>query len=243
MPDCDLDAGTGLLTCCWPDPPLDRCCPDPTDEAEAAQIERAIAIATAILTRRSGYTVGLCMATLRPLGPCRVCRSLLCCGAGDWLHLSGPLGLPISAVVGVRLGPDPYEPSDWRWDASEGILWAVPPLRWPMRDEKWSECGFGEAFCIDVVVGNPPDAWALDVAAALACELVKSCRGDKCRLPKNATSVSGQGITVSLSDREIGDLIPEVSAWLTAVNPHGAMLPARISSPDLHPVMSGGCCG
>lgn len=234
MASADVTIDTGL-TCSW-DVDLSRCCPDPTNDVDAATIEAAEKIAVAILMRRSGFTVGLCNATIRPLGPCPVCRRFLCCGSGDWIHLSGPYGMRVDSVTQVRIGADPVPPESWYFDADTQTLWTVPPMMWPNADERWSAPGAGDAFTVDAVVGSPPDPWALDVAASLTCELVKSCRNEKCRLPRNATQVTGQGITVRLSDSQVTDMLPEVTAWLAAVNPFNAMLPAAVWSPDVTPL-------
>lgn len=233
------------LACTW-DVDTSRCC-DRDDQRHDRVLESAAALASAILSRRSGFTIGLCSRILRPLGACPTCRSR-CCGAGDWMHLNDPAGLPVYSVETVRLGPDEVPVDQWRFDPDTSVLWAVPPMTWPLRDEAWSRCGAGEAFCVDATVGTAPDAWALDVAAVLTCELWKSARGDKCRLPRNVTQVTGQGVTVSLSDSELTDLLPEVTAWVAAVNPHHAVLPAKLWSPDVNPARGTGrgrpgCCG
>lgn len=224
-----------MLDCIWPIN-TDNCCEAPADESPGDPDEivvRLAGVASSILTRLSGYTIGLCEATVRPLDICKVCRGW-CCGGADGIRLSGPMGLPVYDVTAVRLGPVEYPLSDWRYDREKNTLWHTPPGSWPTRDERWSDCGEGDAFCVDIVTGTPPDAWALNVAETLTCELVASCRpGSKCRLPKNATQITAQGVTVQLRDDEISLFLPEVAAWVHAVNPYGARLPARVWSPDL----------
>jgi hypothetical protein len=158
--------------------------------------------------------------------------------------------MAVRDVTDVRLGADSYPNNDWFFDRETQTLWRTPPGAWPVRDERWSAVGTGEAFAVDVVVGTKPDPWALSVAAALTCELYKLCRGGKCRLPKNATSVTAQGVTISLNENEIRYFLPEVAAWVAQVNPHNARLPSRVSSPDTEPSVipsagrsTGGCCG
>lgn len=224
-----------LGQCSWDIDVEDCCAPlDPDDPKVIA----AIAKTSAMMTRLSGYTIGLCDATLRPLDNCHQCRTW-CCGGADGIRLSGPHGLWVHEVIQVNNGGVMVDPATWEWDHEEQVLWRTPPDRWPTRDTRWEPCGTPDAFCVDVKVGSEPDAWALSVANELACEIVRSCTGAKCRLPKNATQVVGQGVTVTLSDQEIKTLIPEVAGWVDAVNPLGAVLPARIFSPDLAPSYRG----
>jgi hypothetical protein len=202
---------------------------DPTEPLFVA----SVATASSIMTRLSAYTIGLCEAEVRPLNLCRECRSW-CCGGTDAIALRGPYRLSVWDVTSVRLGPDEYPATSWRFDREDQMLYRVPPDVWPTKDEKWSKAGEGEAFVVDVEVGTPPDAWALDVCARLTHELYLSCtESKKCRLPSNVTTVTAQGITVRLRDDEVNTFIPEMGAWMNAVNPHNARLPGAVFSPDL----------
>lgn len=215
--------------CLWPIEP-GVCC-DLPDDVDPTLIESAVAAASAILRRLSGDMIGLCRQTLRPLHQCPTCRSS-CCGGADGIGLTGPNGEPVAEVLSVSIGPDQVDPATWRFDGEEQVLWRSPPDHWPTRDVRWQECGEGGAFCVEVLTGTEPDAWALRVGDELVCELVKSCIGAKCRIPRNATTVSGRGITVQLEPMLFATMIPEVSGWLQAVNPHNATAPAAVWSPD-----------
>lgn len=219
------------LECLWPIDPSD-CCDPPDESGDLSLLDKMIAAVSAMMTRWSGYRIGVCVAELRPLGPCRTCRSW-CCGGADGIQLRGPNGMYVAEVTNVHVGGATLDPDMWRFDPQTQTLWRTPPGRFPDRDARWAECGEAGAFCVDAVVGEEPDAWALDVAATLVCELVKSCTGGKCRIPRNATQVSSQGVTITLRDTDINHMLPEVSAWVSAVNPSNAMLPGRVWSPDL----------
>lgn len=222
-----------VFVCSWP-VDTSACCPPDTDDSpeHVALVESTVARVSAMLTRLSGYSVGQCVATVRPLDACSGCRRS-CCGGADGIRLVGPESLWVDSVTEVRDGITVVDPSTYRWDVPEQTLWRVPPDRWPSRDTRWDDCGTGSAFCVDVTVGSEPDAWALQVAATLTCELINACTGGKCRIPKNATQVSAQGITITLSDEELMGLLPEVAGWVKSVNPHKSVLPARVFSPDL----------
>lgn len=233
------------VSCPWEVDP-DTCGLGDLDDAEL--LETSVATASSIMTRLSAYTVGLCETEIRPLNMCPECRTW-CCGGADALYLKAPYMMPVWDVTRVRLGPDEYPANSWRFDRESRMLYRVPPEVWPKRDEKWSNAGEGEAFVVDAQIGTPPDAWALDVVARLAKELYLSCKGSKCRLPSNVTTVTSQGITVRLRDDEVNTFIPELGAWVHAVNPYGARLPGAVSSPDLAASRRGGlsglggCCG
>lgn len=234
-----------MLECSWDIEPDEECCPEASG-LEPEVIAAAVAEASAIMSRLSGYTVGLCSDTLRPLTPCQKCRGF-CCGATDGIRLEPKSGLWVHEVTEVKLGAQVYAASDYYFDEDYQMLWHAPGGKWPRKDERFSAPGTGEAFVVEVVLGSEPDAWALGVAQELVCELLKSCGGAKnCRIPKNAVQVVGQGVSVQLSDQELKTLIPEVAGWVEAVNPHNAVLPARIMSSDLansYRGVSGGCCG
>ena len=232
-------------SCPWPVDPTS--CGLADLDPETPLFTNSVATASSIMTRLSAYTVGTCEVEIRPLHQCRECRKW-CCGGADGLHLKGPFSIPVWDVTRVRLGPDEYPTTSWRFDREEQMLWRVPPDVWPKKDEKWSNAGEGEAFVIDAEIGTPPDAWALDVAARLTKELYLSCTGAKCRLPSNVTTVTSQGITVRLRDDEVNTFIPELGAWMHSVNPHNARLPGAVFSPDIGAARRGtlsgsGCCG
>lgn len=218
------------VTCPWP-VDVESCGLTELDP-ETPLFLNSVATASSIMARLSAFTIGLCDTEIRPLHLCPECRTW-CCGGTDAIYLKGPFSMPVWDVTRVRLGADEYDPTSWRFDRDSRMLYRVPPEVWPRRDEKWSDAGEGEAFVVDAQIGTPPDPWALDVAARLTKELYLSCTGAKCRLPSNVTQVTSQGITVRLRDDEVNTFIPELGAWMHAVNPHEARLPAAVFSPDI----------
>lgn len=227
--------------CDWP---LDitQCCDDMTGVTPEL-IEAAVSRASSMMSRLSGFTIGQCADSVRPLNVCKECRGW-CCGGADGIRLMAKDARTITNVSRVRIGATTLAADTWRFDAPTQMLWRVPPDKWPKKDERWMDPGAGEAFVVDVTTGAEPDAWARSVGTLLACEFINSCLNRKCRLPKNTTQVTGQGITVTMSEQEIVALLPEVAGWVQVVNPHNAVLPARMMSPDLESYYTGGgCCG
>lgn len=224
----------------WPVPLLpyddsDLCvsgCTIPAD-TDPDLLEQASILAGNILRTLSGNRVGTCADTIRPLSECGVCRGYCRCGSGDRIRVLSSNG-PVVEVVQVNVDGAPVDPSEWRFYPSGQLLYRVPPDVWPTKDVKWADCGDPDTMCVDVLVGSEPDAWALSVHAELTCELLLSCAGDECRIPTNATQVSGQGVTITLSADELKGFIPSVAAWVAAVNPNSATQPTRVYSPDLN---------
>lgn len=230
--DCDL----------WPVPDGECAggCTIP-DDIDPDVLTSASVQAGTILYTLSGQRVGQCADTVRPLNECGCRNTCVCANAGDRVRLYSPRG-PITAVEGVDVGGVPVDPSEWRFYPSGQTLYRVPPTVWPQRDLKWGDCGDPDTMCVNVLIGNPPDPWALSVHAELTCELIKSCTDTKgCRLPRNATQVTGQGITVQLSPTELKQFLPSVAGWVAAVNPDNAQTVTKVFSPDLDRAGGGGC--
>lgn len=200
------------------------------DILDAAAIKAGV-----ILSTLSGRRVGLCVDTVRPVPECGTCTGRCgCANSGDRIRLYSTYG-PISGVGEVNIDGEIVDPSEYRFYPSGQLLYRQPPEMWPTQDLKWAECGDPDTMCVQVLIGTAPDAWALDVHAELTCELIKACTDQKCRIPRNATQVTGQGITVSLSPTELKQFIPAVAGWVAAVNPFNATGPTLVYSPDLAP--------
>lgn len=183
-----------------------------------------------ILRKLSGNQIGQCVDVLRPLHDCG-CRSRCYCN-GDRLRLWSPNG-PITGIDSIQVEGETLPDSEYRFYPSSQLLYRLPPAVWPAGDDKTLDCDEDGAFCVSALVGYEPDAWALAVHTELTCELIKSCTDVKCRIPSNATQVTGQGITVTLSATELKQFIPAVAGWVAAVNPDNMRQPAAVSSPDL----------
>lgn len=232
----------------WPVPEPGVCAgsctiDEPTTPEEQAALEAASKTAGDILHILSGQMVGTCEEVLRPIGECcGRCRGRCrCAGSGDRIRLQSSFG-PVSAVTQVKVDGVVQLTDTYRYYPSGQVLYRVPNDLWPRVDRKWAGCDDPETMCVTVQVGNEPDDWALAVHRELTCELLASCNGGKCRLPKNATQVVGQGITVTLTPVELKQFIPAVAAWVAAVNPANVQSVPATYSPDT--AMEGGSgCG
>lgn len=198
------------------------------DVLEAASVRAGV-----ILHTLSGGRSGTCVDVLRPLSECGTCRGYCRCGSGDRLRLHSWDG-PVTEVTEVQVDGTTLAETDYRFYPSGQLLYRVPPDVWPTRDDKTVDCEDGGTMCVTAVIGYAPDAWALAVHAELTCELVQSCLGLACRIPKNASSVSAQGVTVTLTPTEAKQFIPAVAGWVAAINPDNAQTIPRVYSPDLY---------
>jgi hypothetical protein len=103
--------------------------------------------------------------------------------------------------------------------------------------QSWDVCGGTTE--ITYTYGEPPPLAGKRAALALALELAKEAIGDDtCRLPRNSTSVTRQGVTVTmLSSVDFQAVyrtgVPEVDRWLAAVNPQSRATRGRVWSPDI----------
>lgn len=207
--------------CLW-DLNFTECGLEATDSASAALIERLTAQVGTMMHTWSGHRYGGCRK-VRPLDPCGECYTG-CCAQGDAIVLHGASG-----VVSVHVDGTLLDPTAYTFDAARGVLYRADGIRWPNRDVRSDPV---PALEVVVQVGEVPDAWALAVASELACELALSAQGKKCRLPKNATTVTAQGVTIALDVSELRFLIPAVATWVGAMNPHGAVIHSRVFSPE-----------
>ena len=104
--------------------------------------------------------------------------------------------------------------------------------RWG-RDHEFRHFGdavlvrFGVPRVVHYVRGIRPPRSAAYMVGRLASERYLQCVDpNKCRLPRNATSVQRQGVSVQMADpvEVIGAGLTglvDVDAWIRAVNPHG----------------------
>lgn len=91
---------------------------------------------------------------------------------------------------------------------------------------------------VDYTWGLPPDEFATFAMLALACEFLAGFRGDNCRLPSQATSITRQGVSVEIADgltwfKEGLTGIPPVDQYIMTVNPNRLKRRSRVYSPDL----------
>ena len=213
--------------------------PCPVDGIDDEVLDVAQDLAGQLLWALSGYRIGLCTfrESFRP-------RTSGACGApykdrhGNWRN--GSYG---GRCCRVLLSHRPVHSVDSVTDA--GVEYAADEYA---LDGSWLRsrvgCWPAVADCDDpelIVVyqsGVPFPAGTAGVVGEVACEYLAALQGGQCRLPSRATSITRQGVTVTLDTAgefvgrgRIG--LPLADAWLESVVGIGPRVPSRVYSPDI----------
>jgi hypothetical protein len=124
--------------------------------------------------------------------------------------------------------------------------WRVDNGEWLVRTdgECWPQCqnydvdSGDNTFFVTYLQGIPVPSVLLRAAGELACEWARACTGAACRLPQRVTSISRQGVTISLAD--VNQLLENgltgivtVDQVIRSFNPYRLASKMRVSSPDL----------
>ncbi len=154
--------------------------------------------------------------------------------AGDWsgIHITRPVAvkLPrseVSAITSVTIGGDPF--TDFE----------LTPDNWLRRTDGqgWPVCG--DQTVITYAYGTPPPMGGVEACVTLGTELARDMyQLDDCALPQRTTSISREGITMTVIDpQQFLDKgrtgLIAVDLWLSAVNPTSRTQRAQVWSPDL----------
>ncbi len=206
--------------------------------------------ASDLLYEMSGHQFpGICEVTLRPcaaprraaqrdrsydppgwIGSWGYCGCGDTCGCAPWYGIElGPYpitGVSEVKVDGVVLDPSRYRVDDWRTLRRLADADGSNP-GWPSTQHLDLADTEEGTWSVTFEWGREPPASGVRASAVLACELALSCdpeNADQCRLPKRATSVTREGVTVVLSPSDFLDDrghtgLFEVDIFLRAVNP------------------------
>jgi hypothetical protein len=161
----------------------------------------------------------------------------LTCQPDCQVYLDGP----VNSVVNVIQNGQVIDPATYRVDNN---TWLVRT-----HDESDDDCwilqqDFNKGITADNTLqvtylkGVPVPPALVSAGGELACEWAKSCLGQACRLPQRVTSISRQGVTVSLADVDallMNNLtgIPTVDNIIHAFNPYHIQSRMQVVSPDI----------
>lgn len=171
------------------------------------------------LRRPSGWNSGW--------GICRCMGGCSCPGRRE-LDLGA---YPVREIVEVLVDGDVVDPSLYRLDDQRTLVRLRDPNGsspgWPSRQNLSLDDTDEGTWSVTFRWGQEPPEAGVHAVAVLACELAMACdpeRQEECRLPKNATSVTREGITMVLSpsdflDRNGNTGLYEVDLFLQAFNP------------------------
>lgn len=186
----------------------------------------ALQAATEILYNLSGQQFGLCEFTFRPCRhdcygnswpfdsgnwwqwggyyprpvlfdgawfnlTCGSCSGTCSCGPLEEAWLPGP----VNTITQVLLNGSPMASGSYRVDDFRKLV-RTDGLRWPVCQDLSAPDTADNTWSVTAVLGQAVPAIGSLAVGELACEIIKACTGQACAIPKNATSVSRQGITI-----------------------------------------------
>jgi len=217
--------------------------------------EDSIIAASQVLSRLSaGQFSGICERTVRagsdvPCGLQVLARGYVI-GWESWRTQEAKVLLPnypVTEIVevmidGVALAESEYRLDGWRWLTRMADVDGNRQF-WPAWGRLDREATEEDTFQIRYLHGTAPPLIGQQAAAQLACEIYKSCPGNEgvaeCKLPKNATRVTRQGITIEMNalyfdktKKHWATGMNLVDLFLNAYTPNGLKRPPMIWSPD-----------
>lgn len=222
----DLDLGCCLTPSgTMPDPCLLGGVPVPTDLIDNAKLA-----ASQLLWAMTGRQFGCCSVTIRPCRKCNdeCCLGGWGWGPdvgggfpwlpfmladGSWTNVSCNcqdacsctklceinLPTPVCSVSQVKVDGIVLDPATYRVDNFKKLV-RVGPDCWPKCNDLTKPDTEVGTWSVTLIYGTPAPQLVLLGAAEMACEIIKSCTGNDCALPKRLTSITRQGITASFLD-------------------------------------------
>lgn len=164
-----------------------------------------------------------------------VCPGSCSCAARCEVPFPGPVAEVLEVTVdGLVISPDAYRLDSWR---------GIPRL---VRTDGgcWPDCQDMDAapdaegsFVISYRPGKVLPLAGQIAAGELAGEFAKACVGGECALPQQLSSLSRNGVEVTVSDpTQLADNgltgLYNVDLFIRAVNPHNLAQRPRVASPD-----------
>jgi len=251
------------MTACVPWEPDFGCC-DEWATLEPELQERAETLAWSTLRVLTAGRVGNCPITMRPClsAPCSVCNPggqwmMPFIRDGNWYNAicgTDPCSCerlceivtpgPIAMLTQVTVDGTDIPLDNFRVDNGNHLV-RTDGNCWPSCQDMNLALTEPGTVGITYVPGIIPDAAGLWAAGVLACEFAKACSGKTCRLPSTVTSVSRQGVTMTMGGAGLGinaapEMFPgnmtgirEVDAYIATVNPYALKVPPMVWSPDL----------
>jgi hypothetical protein len=164
---------------------------------------------------------GECETELRPTVTCSHRRGTCYCPTRwDRLDLTLWLQGPIVSIDQVTVDGTAVDPTHYRLDNRRWLSACAPDgidsllLPWPTQDLRRAD-GDPDTWTVTVTHGAIPPSPVVMAAKELACQLIRKAAGNDCELPDNATTISDNGITISMqvpTDGRVG--IPRIDSIL-----------------------------
>lgn len=243
---------------------LDACC---TTTATDQQKTDSIQAASEILYALSGRQFpGLCAETVRPCSggsalpgfawgrwtypwiPLKTGNTWVNIGPACGCHIAWDCacnGIPqvnlgrtdVTEVTGVFIDGTELNSSAYRLDEGRFLV-RTDGNYWPCCQDLAKDIGETGTWHIELAYGTDPPQMGKNAAQKLACELAKACGGGDCDLPERVTTLTRQGVSMTLIDPQ--DFLTEgrtglleVDYFLTAVNPNSLARRSTVWSPEV----------
>jgi hypothetical protein len=252
--------------CAWP-AAAGTCCSETWEAANPALQLQATEYANLVLWSATGRQFGECTVTVRPCGRmCRTCpQGWFYDGYGTWVpyvwngvwfncwcgdggpgcqncdpHCQVYLPGPVSAIVSVAVSGAVVPASEYFVLDQQFLVRSNTVACWPQCSNQNVQPGSTGQNLMEVTYlrGKPVPVPLLGARDVLACEYIKACMGQACRLPGRISSLARQGVNISMVD--VTELlrmgltgIAEVDQVIRALNPSGLKGRTRFYSPDL----------
>lgn len=242
-------------SCSWP---MDPACEDETWSSYSPEVQnRALALASATLSRLTGGRVGVCPIKVRPSVEKGMCWSspnyldfaygaqftplnwggqwmncLPCAPDSKELHLPGPVG----RVDEVKVDGEVLDPSSYTVVENSLIWMGEGEAPWPRTQDMSKPDTEPGTFSVTYLNAYPVDAIGAYAVGLLALEFAKSCTSGKCRLPSNVTNIVRQGVSMQIITGAFpGGLtgIREVDAYVALWNPGKLVAAPTVWTPDM----------
>lgn len=236
--------------CVWPVDPA--CLGDTWDGYDQAVRDRAVALASATLSRLTAYRVGQCPVTVRPQPERYLCLlpshygqdglflpSLGLYGTVHYATRSEPWEItlpgPIMRLDEVKIDGVVQNLADFRIDDRSRLVWqGSGEVPWPMNQDLRLPDTEPGTFSVTYLNTHPVDALGAYAAGTLAMEYAKACTGSKCRLPAGVTSIVRQGVSMEITSGAFPEGVTgirEIDTFIALWNPAGRRGPSRVYTP------------
>lgn len=183
-----------------------------------------------------GYWTGTCEAIIRPYTTPERCASRRWTTRDQTIDFLNYVRGPVTRVQEVVIDGEPISPDFYRVDRQRFLVpqddWdgnRSPLSPWPPQDMN-RPLGAERTWWAHVEVGEPPPPPLLRGVRRLVCEVILMLGGDEaCTLPSNAVSVTSDGVTIQLRQRERGQVgVPFIDAL---IEEYGRSRPRRLVDP------------
>jgi len=163
---------------------------------------------------------------------CGFCWNSCSCGSVSEVILPGP----VSSITSVIIDGEPLVTGAYRVDDGRFLV-RQDGGTWPTCNDFAKPNGEVGTWSITATFGYPVPAAGELAVGELACELSKALNNEACRLPRQVTQVTRQGVTINYGDiRELfsGGLtgLFLVDQFIQTVNPRHLTDRARVYSVD-----------